>query len=326
MNIFGVNIYRRTYIKNKVEYKIFNFKITRRNEQAILEERVRKIEHICSFSIPPEASKPAVGYNRLIQQVSVLILKDIIRVCNEAGIDYWLSYGTVLGVYRHDGFIPWDDDIDLGMRRKDYNKFVDLYNERADKNFRAIYYSDPSGKYNFIKVISDVKNTFVDIFPQDVDSRSIPIEERVRDVDCNKNRLLNDDFWKKNKKTARNENFIKTYHQHLISLCDMKHNDILTTDAIIFAGAESNIDNPCVANSASVIFPLQEVQFEGCTCKVPNDMELYLYEMFGDFMNYPPVILKHYDKNSVTKQDMIDCVKFLREYVPIGSSIKNDLM
>ena len=79
-------------------------------------------------------------------------------------------------------------------------------------------------------------------------------------------------------------------------------------------GAECNIDNPCVCNMVSSVFPLQEVEFEGCICQAPHDMEMYLYEMFGDFMNYPPTIALHHDANDVSKKDMIECLKFVREF------------
>ena len=75
-----------------------------------------------------------------------------------------------------------------------------------------------------------------------------------------------------------------------------------------------HIDNPCVCNTVASIFPLQEVEFEGCVCQAPGDMELYLYQMFGDFMNYPPSIEMHHDSNNVSKKDMIECLKFVREF------------
>ena len=55
-----------------------------------------------------------------LQQVTLAMLKDIDKVCNEYNIPYYLGEGTMLGAVRHKGFIPWDDDIDLLMMRDDY--------------------------------------------------------------------------------------------------------------------------------------------------------------------------------------------------------------
>lgn len=55
------------------------------------------------------------------------ILDAFDRYCKENNLTYWLSYGTLLGAARHQGYIPWDDDIDLMMPLEDYRKFIELY-------------------------------------------------------------------------------------------------------------------------------------------------------------------------------------------------------
>ncbi|MBE6769617.1 MAG: LicD family protein [Ruminococcaceae bacterium] len=61
------------------------------------------------------------------------LLKKLAEICDEIGINYFMAYGSLLGVVRHKGFIPWDDDTDVIMRRPDYDKFKKycLENEQA---------------------------------------------------------------------------------------------------------------------------------------------------------------------------------------------------
>ena len=61
-----------------------------------------------------------------IQTIELNILDAIHSLCTENNITYYLAYGSMLGAVRHQGFIPWDDDIDLVMPRKDYERFLDL--------------------------------------------------------------------------------------------------------------------------------------------------------------------------------------------------------
>ena len=65
-----------------------------------------------------------------IQIASFKLLKEIDRICKEEDLTYWLDFGTLLGAVRHGGFIPWDDDIDLSMPRKDYERFVNIFNKK----------------------------------------------------------------------------------------------------------------------------------------------------------------------------------------------------
>lgn len=52
------------------------------------------------------------------------VLETLDRICEENNIQYVLAYGTLIGAIRHDGFIPWDDDVDIWMPRADYNRFI----------------------------------------------------------------------------------------------------------------------------------------------------------------------------------------------------------
>ena len=63
------------------------------------------------------------------KKVMVDILIEIDRICATHNIEYWIDYGTLLGAVRHKGFIPWDDDIDIVMPRKEYNRFIKIAQE-----------------------------------------------------------------------------------------------------------------------------------------------------------------------------------------------------
>ena len=66
--------------------------------------------------------------NARVQMLSVSLLQKYMKICEEHNLRYYFTGGSLIGVLRHQGFIPWDDDIDVGMPRKDYEKFLEILN------------------------------------------------------------------------------------------------------------------------------------------------------------------------------------------------------
>lgn len=107
-------------------------------------------------------------------------LIDIDRVCRENNLTYYLLAGTMLGAVRHQGFIPWDDDLDIGMPRKDYDRFFEIAKQCLPEYLELKNYtSHPNYSWWFMK-IEDKRTTlvekkhfnytggvFIDIFPLD---------------------------------------------------------------------------------------------------------------------------------------------------------------
>lgn len=65
------------------------------------------------------------------------LLELLDKICKKMGIKYFVDWGTLLGTVRHKGFIPWDDDIDVCMKRSDFNRFVNYANKKLPKNIRV---------------------------------------------------------------------------------------------------------------------------------------------------------------------------------------------
>ena len=91
------------------------------------------------------------------------VLSDLDRACSENGIEYYADWGTLLGAVRHQGFIPWDDDIDICMKRHDYNRFIKLAKQIM-----------PEG-YDIYNIENDEKND--NMLTRIINGRSISFEE-----------------------------------------------------------------------------------------------------------------------------------------------------
>lgn len=85
-------------------------------------------------------------------------LKSIDKCCRENNINYSLAWGSMIGAIRHHGFVPWDDDIDLMMSRKDYNRFLEVYNDPRFDNYT------PYKNKNCIQLLTKVYRKDTKIF------------------------------------------------------------------------------------------------------------------------------------------------------------------
>lgn len=113
----------------------------------------------------PAEIPPAEGVLREIQLANLSVLKIFDSFCKRKNLTYWLDFGTLLGAVRHKGFIPWDDDLDIGMPREDYERMIDEIEK--DRHLYVEFESNGRSKcYAKVKHIL-TKDIFIDVFPYD---------------------------------------------------------------------------------------------------------------------------------------------------------------
>lgn len=117
-------------------------------------------------------------YKRKLQLKILDIVKDIDDVCKKNNIEYYILYGSALGAIRHKGFIPWDDDFDIGMTYDNYVKFLEVCEQQLDKNKYYVQTPDKEKDYylSFSK-IRDITTTLIEEGNKDIDIvRSIYVD------------------------------------------------------------------------------------------------------------------------------------------------------
>ncbi|MGK4198486.1 LicD family protein [Fusobacterium sp. HC1336] len=227
-----------------------------------------------------------------IQYVEQDILDYVVEFCKENKIEYWLDWGTLLGCIRHEGFIPWDDDIDIAMPREDYDKFIELFKKKGEnKKFKLVDNTIENFKFPFIKIMSlkhfsTEKNKkvgiWIDIFPFDYYSKEeiIKLEtlnlykQKINKLRKNKNfcnKILLEIFRFKRKKLYKQLNKVKNLEEKYILSYPL------------------NLEDKIWTFDKQKVFPLREKKFNGKEYKIPNDYDYYLKKHYGEYMKLPKI-------------------------------------
>lgn len=122
--------------------------------------------------------------NSELRELQLVLLENIkvfVDICEKYNLRYFMIGGTMLGAVRHQGFIPWDDDVDMGMPRDDYEKFLEVVSKELPNGYSFLNYkySDEYKRY-FSRIVNDnvriynesnskkiIENAWIDIFPFD---------------------------------------------------------------------------------------------------------------------------------------------------------------
>lgn len=186
-----------------------------------------------------------------VHAVLLRMIKVLDEICTTHQIDYWLEYGTLLGAIRHNGFIPWDNEADIGMLREDFENFIEASKSLPDDIFFQTRDTDVNYTYpsHFIEAkLRDKYSNYVDFssrYPEAKWHNGIQVDIFVYDFDDELEDCLTNSF----------ERYIGKRKVYL------KEQEIQQT----------------------VLHP-----FEDMMCPVPVGFDDYLKRSYGDYMQFPP--------------------------------------
>lgn len=258
-----------------------------------------------------------------LQALELMILKDFIELCDSNGIDYFGVGGTAIGAVRHGGFIPWDDDIDVGLAREDYDRFLKAARGYKPEKYRLVNaetdhnYPLPTSRWMlrgtrfkeecFQGLECDL-GIFLDIYCFD----NISDDERE----------MRRQGWKAwfygklliLRRISRPVLYIGGWKAKLILAASAAAHGVLACfhispkflygKAVKAASSYRNQETKRVAYFfdptpfTSIIhkehlFPTRMIEFEGIPMKFPGKVEEYLRVRYGDYMTLPPEEKRH---------------------------------
>ena len=237
------------------------------------------------------------------------LLDEFVRICETNNLSYFLTAGTLLGAARHKGFIPWDDDIDVAMPRKDYELFLDLLEKSNNKIYyvlscrspkKSIYHYEPYAKLckkgtvfaESARNPGDYSGIFIDIWPFDkCILLFVPLQTMLIKSVWKLYRLINhiDIPQKKSKRFITkllccifSSKFCNTLHKKLYLIfnrCNTKY--------ISFFSGRYGWKKE--THKYDKIFPLSDITFEGKKYFAPANSDYFLKQLYGNYMELPPV-------------------------------------
>lgn len=250
------------------------------------------------------------------QKVQLEILLEFDRDCKKNNIKYQLFAGTLLGAIRHNGFIPWDDDIDVCMLREEYDKFLKigikelstkyfLQNYKTDKNFYSQFSKIRKNDTLYVEgMTSDINmhhGIYIDVFPYDNVYPNTILGNIQRKflyglMRINYCRMKKRNFSASNKiiKSIRMilyyflKLFPKVYMDKFITniMCMFNNSDAKYVGELSLS-TEKSLYNRFTLKK-EVFYESIDWEFEGYRFPIPRDYDEVLTANYGDYMAFPP--------------------------------------
>lgn len=234
----------------------------------------------------------AEGQTRIMQKGNLYLLTLLKDICEQNGIKFWLCGGTLLGAVRHKGFIPWDDDIDIGMMREDAEKLSDVIAGRDDVR---VDYAFKSQRYlRILKLTFSTPAPFwVDIMVYDYseakktgDTEAWAVIREIRrqmrlELENVKPLLSRQYMGEAIDNEKDRETVEKIFDKYVAKLPPVRKKNS------VYRAIDSLQAKWQMIFAKDMIFPFGELEFEGVMFPVPNKYEEMLEIQYGDYMDLP---------------------------------------
>jgi len=270
-------------------------------EKGILPVSFFKEEERCGFLVTEKRKK--------IWAIELDIYQKFAEVCKQHDLTFWGDGGTLLGAVRHNGFIPWDDDLDVIMPRKDYNKLMELGTRVFDEPyFLQTPHTDPNYGYSFAKLrnsnSSCIPKVFakagfnhgihIDIFPLDFVNLNTFEDDKRHITECI---MKCSSFMKRNSVELLNDRQLVYYNKYWTdspaSEYDKIHgiasNPINTGGEYVANCTVTSLKSSAQIWKASWFDQTIMHQFETIEIPMPFMIDERLKAQYGNYMEYPPV-------------------------------------
>ncbi len=247
-----------------------------------------------------------------IQQIELNILKIIDKICQDNKLTYYLAGGTLLGAVRHQGFIPWDDDIDIAMPRSDYDIFIDIMSKQKEFPYLKILWigmCDEKYYLPFAKVV-DIRTQliydgtqsetchkmFVDIFPIDASGNDEKRAKRLLKKCGGIGNWIGIAFY--NRPDAdiklRIKMLMRKYLYTVLGYKRRYYNSLNILKKYTFGNSRYIASTYGMRKDKELIetrffTKVQDIRFENNTFKAPIGYKQYLKQMYGNYIKLPPV-------------------------------------